>query len=170
MKEFLIFMTVITFVSCATKEPRQLTPQELEDAKKEIKDVSDQIISAADKLDMNAFFKDFSNTPEFIFVGTDGTSYDFQSYVEMSKEFVKPLLASSFILKKTDFRVLSNDLMLNIMSGSWDLTMPGGDHLKFDTYTITCLFKKIDNQWKVIFMHESASPPVETPKIIEEGK
>ena len=170
MKKILIFMTVITFVSCTSKEPKQMTAEELDLAKKEIKNICDQLFSAVNKLDMDAFFKDFSNSPEFLFIGTDGKSYDFQSYVDMSKEFVKPLSESSFILNKSDFRVLSNDLMLYINSGTWDLAFPTGDHIKFDTYTINCLFKKIENQWKIIFLQESASPAVEIPKEVKEEK
>ena len=147
-----------------------MTPQELEGVKKEIKVICDQMLAAVNKLDLDVFFKDFSNSPEFLFVGTDGKSFDFQSYVEMSKEYIKPLSASSFILNKTDFRVLSNDLMLNIMNGTWDLTLPDGNHVIFDTYTITYLLKKIDNQWKVIFVQESASPAVEGPSAVEKGK
>jgi len=170
MKKILIFMTVITFVSCTSKEPKQMTAQELDGAKKEIKNISDQMLAAIDKLDLDAFFKDFSNSAEFLFIGTDGKSYDFQSYVDISNEYIKPFSASRFILNKSDFRFLSNDLMLYIISGTWDLTFTTGDQMKFDTYTINCLFKKIENQWKVIFLQESASPATEIPKAVKEEK
>jgi hypothetical protein len=41
------------------------------------------------------------------------------------------------------------------------MTMKTGEKLKIDKFGITFIFTRIDNQWKVIYQHSSALPPVQ---------
>lgn len=92
---------------------------------------------------------------------TDGAMYDYQAAKKSSAEFLKSFPSARFKTVKDEFRFLSNDLVLYAWNGKCVMTLPTGIHLKIDSYAVTYLFRRIDNSWKIVFSHESASPPVD---------
>jgi ketosteroid isomerase-like protein len=157
----LITLVLFFFFGCAKQEPAQMTPQEQETAKKEIREVVNLIVQAANKMDVEALLQPYSNSPDFILFNTDGSMVDYQGGKNGTAEWFKSLAALKFTTVKDEFRFLPNNIVICAWLAKCEMTLKTGEHSKIDTYGITLVFRKIDNQWKVIYSHESALPPVE---------
>jgi len=55
--------------------------------------------------------------------------------------------------------VIDTNLVVLGWTGNIVAQFKSGDIMKMNNYSITSVFKKIDNKWKVIHSHESALPP-----------
>lgn len=166
MKTNLLITLVLFFLfGCAKQEPAQMTAQEQETAKKEIREVVNLILQAANKMDVEALLQPYSNSPDFILFNTDGSMVDYQGDKNGTVEWFKSLAALKITTVKDEFRFLPNNIVLCAWLGKCEMTLKTGEQQKIDAYGVTLVFRKIDNQWKVIYSHESASPPVqEKPK------
>jgi ketosteroid isomerase-like protein len=157
----LIALLVIIFLGCSKPEPAQLTPQEQEAVKKEIREILNLQILACEKADVDALIQAGLDSPDIIAFMTDGTMQDYQGAKNATAELFKSVASAKFTPVKDDFRFLSNNLVLYAWLGKCEMTFKTGEHSKIDSYGITYLFRKSNNQWKVIHSHESASPPIQ---------
>jgi ketosteroid isomerase-like protein len=157
----LITLALFFFFGCARQEPAQLTPQEQDAAKKEIREVVNLIVQAANKMDLEALMQPYLNSPDFIVCNTDGSMGDYQGAKNGAAETFKSLAALKYTTVKEEFRFLPNNIVICAWLGTCEMTLKTGEHSKIDTYAVTFVFRKIDNQWKVIYSHESALPPVQ---------
>ena len=55
--------------------------------------------------------------------------------------------------------VIDTNLVIIGWTGNIIAQFKSGDIMKMNNYSITSVFKKIDNKWKVFHSHESALPP-----------
>ena len=68
-----ITLSLFLFSVCASQEPVQMTPQDQENAKKEIREVVRVIFGNLEKMDVEALFQSYSNSSNLIFFTTDGS-------------------------------------------------------------------------------------------------
>ena len=71
------------------------------------------------------------------------------------------LAALKFAAVKEEFRFLPNNVVICAWLSKCEMTLKTGELSKFDTYGVTFVFSKINDHWKDIYSHESASPPVQ---------
>jgi ketosteroid isomerase-like protein len=161
MKTILIISLALFFLSgYARKEPVQMTPQEQETAKKEIRKVVEIIFHSLEKMDVDALFQLYSNSPDFIFFTTDGSMMDLQQAKIHNAAWFKSLSALKVTTIGDDFRFLPGNIVICGWIGKFDMTLGSGEQLKINKFGITFIFRKIENHWKVIYQHSSALPPV----------
>ena len=162
MKPTLVIgLGLFMLVGCGRQEPAQMTPQEQDVAKKEINEVLDQQLQAASKLDADALMQSYWNSPDFILLTTTGSMADYQQTKTGTAEMYKSLNALKFTPIKNEFRFLPGNVVICAWLGKCDVTFKTEDRATIDSYAITFVFRKLDNQWKIIYSHESASPPAE---------
>ncbi len=158
MKPTLVMgLALFMLVGCGRQEPPQMTPQEQDVAKKEITQVLDQQLQAASKLDAEALLQSYANSPDFILLTTAGSMVDYQGTKNGTAEMYKSLAALKFTTTKNEFRFLPGNIVICAWLGKCDVTFKTGEQATIDSYAITFVFKKLDNQWKIIYSHESAS-------------
>lgn len=161
MKTILIISLALFFLSgYARKEPVQMTPQEQEIAKKEIRKVVEIIFQSLEKMDVEALFQSYSNSPDFIFFTTDGSMIGFQQAKNHHATWFKSLSTLKVTPIVDDFRFLAGNIVICSWIGKFDMALGSGEQLKINKFGITFIFSKIDNHWKVIYQHSSALPPV----------
>jgi uncharacterized protein (TIGR02246 family) len=156
----LVTLTLAFFFGCAPQEPAQMTPQGQESAKKEIREVIDRLLQAADALDAEALLSSYWNSPDFILLTTQGSMVDYQGAKAGFAGMYQVLTALKFTTFKDEFRFISENTVLCAWTGKCDATYKTGERATIETYAFTFVFKKLDDQWKVVYSHESASPPV----------
>jgi hypothetical protein len=66
----------------------------------------------------------------------------------------------SFTTVKEDFKFLSKDLIMCTWTGNNEFELKTGEKMKIDPYVGSMLFSKKDNEWKIIYAHESSAQPV----------
>jgi len=157
----LIGLALFLLFGCGRQEPAQMTSQEQDVAKKEISEVLDQQLQNAGKLDAEALLQSYSNSPDFILLTAVGSMVDYQGAKNGTAEMYKSLTSLKFTTIKNEFRFLPGNVVICAWLGKCDVVFKTGESATIDSYAITFVFQKLDNQWKIIYSHESASPPAE---------
>jgi len=162
MKPTLLIVLVLSLLSgCAKQEPAQLSPQEQDAAKKEIREASNQILTATSNLDVDALLQPYWNSPDFVFVSAQGTAVDYQTAKNGTAELFKTVSAMKYTTVKDEFRFLTANTVLYTWLGKCECVFKTGEQAKIDSYAISFVFRKMGDSWKIIYAHESASPPTE---------
>jgi hypothetical protein len=154
MKRLLV-LAAIFVAGCTQQQSDQLSPQQIDQIKNEVKAVGDSIIAKAEKGDPG--WQDYySDVPEWVMLNADGSRWDYQT-------FKKVLLDSSYVSYKwtttrQDFMVITKDLVLCVWAAKDETLMKSGEKVTYDPHAYTMLFKKIAGQWKVFYSHDSGTP------------
>jgi hypothetical protein len=166
----LTLTTSLFFVGCnnsdkstpATTEQTvsTLTASEKQEIEKEISARLDEVIAGAKKLDVEAAAKPYSNDPDFKIVNPDGTVTDFPTMKNSQKEGFKGLDSMNFHTTKTEYTFLTKDIVICTWIGNNDFQLKSGDKMKIDPYVGTLVFVKKNNEWKIIYAHETTGQPV----------
>ncbi len=161
----LITLALFSLKGNASQEPVQMTPQEQENAKKEIREAVNVIFRNLEKMDAEALFQSYSNSSDFMFFTTDGSMAGLQEAKNHHAAWFKSLSALKVTTIRDDFRFLPGNIVICGWQGKFEMTTGSGQQLKIDKFAITFIFSKTDNHWMVIHQHSSALPPVpEVPK------
>ena len=162
--KLLITLVLFFFFSCAKQELLQMSPQQQETEKKEIKNVINQIFQNLEKLDAEAAFQPYLNTPDFILFTVQGSMADYQGAKNGHAAWFKTLTSIKVTTLKEEFRFLPDNLVIYPWLGKFEMTPKSGEQLAVN-FGVTMIFRKIDNQWKVIYQQTAQVPPVqERPK------
>ena len=155
-----ITLSLFFFSVCASQESIQMTPQEQETAKKDIREAVRVIFQNIEKMDVEALFQSYSNSSDLIFFTTDGSKTGLQEAKNHHAAWFKSLSSLKVTTITDDFRFLPGNIVICSWLGKFEMTLGSGEQLKINKFGITFIFSKIDNQWKVIYQHSSALPPV----------
>ena len=161
---FTIFISVMIF-SCKNVEAKkevsliktEITSAEKEEAKKAIITQIDTIIAGALRLDANAALKPYADEKDFMIVTPEG---QIQNYAEMQKyqqQSMEQAKSMQFETVKHDFTFLEKDLVICTWSGINEFEMKTGEKFRIDPYVGTMIFRKINDDWKIIYAHETAN-------------
>ena len=166
MKANLILTVLLfMFIGCKAQGPERMTSQQQETIKKEIREAVTTIFRNLEKMDADALFESYSNSLDFVFFTSDGSMADFQSAKNHHIAWFKSLSSLKVTPVKDEFLFLSDKEVVCSWLGKFEMTLSAGPTLQFDKFGITFIFKKLDNHWKVIHQHSSASSPAkDNPK------
>ncbi len=159
----LLALLVSLFLTACQTESGEMTPQEQETAKKEISARIEEIVQGANRLDVEAALKPYSSAADFLIVSPDGSTADYQTMKNAQTAFFGQAVSNTFKTEKEDFRFLSKTLVLCTWQGSNTFALKSGERGKIEHYTGSMLFSKINNEWTIIYAHESASAPIQAP-------
>ena len=152
-----LVLALLFFFGCTKQEPMQMTPQKKETAKKEIKEAVNVIFQGLEKLDAEAAFKPYLNTPDFILFTVYGTMVDYQGAINGHAAWFKTLASIKVTTTKEEFRFLPDNLVIYPWFGKFEMTLKSGEQVTVD-FGVTMIFRKIDDQWKVIYQQTSQVP------------
>ncbi len=159
-KNLFIILVLFLFSGWSNQEATQMNLQEQETAKKEIREVVNVIFQSLEKMDVEALFQSYSDSADFILIATDGTMADYQVAKKHHAMWFKSLSSLKITPVKDEFKFLADNNVICSWQGKFEMSLKTGGKLKIDNFGITFIFNKIDNQWKVIYQHSSALPPV----------
>lgn len=158
MKTNLFFMlALILLFGCIKQEPTKMTLKEQETAKKEIKEVVSLIIKGLEKLDAEAAFQPYSKNNDFILFTVYGTMADYQTAKNEHAVWFSTLSSIKVTTLKEEFRFLPDNSVIYPWLGKFEMTLKTGEQVKVD-FGVTMIFRKINNQWIVIYQHTSQVP------------
>ena len=139
----------------------EMTADEKENAKKEISDVGKFVLENAAKLDVETALKPYSNDPEFLLINPDGSYSDYGKMKETNIEAFKQLSSFKQTTLKEEYRFLTKKDVLYTWYGKNEIQLKTGEKITNESYIGTMLFKKINNDWTIVYAHESASPSIQ---------
>jgi len=139
---------------CTPQQSDQLTQQQKDQIKAEVKAVGDSIIARIDKLDLG-WLDYFADSPDWGMVNADGSRWDYQTTMKSVPDFFKTMTAYKWTTTRQDFIILTKDIVICGWDGKDETIMNTGDKLTYDPHAMTIVFKKIAGQWKAIYSHDS---------------
>jgi len=178
MKTNIIFTTLLFCIfGCTSKQNDQLTQQQKDQISKEIKVVVDSIFARVEKLDVK-WLDYYADSPDWGMVNADGTRWDYQTTKKVQPDFFNSVISYKWTTTHETFLFLTKDIAiysldgkdetilksndkliankpLNSLFGKDDTSLKLGDIIIYDPHAYTLVFKKIKDQWKVIYSHDS---------------
>jgi hypothetical protein len=136
-----------------------LSNQEKELITGEIKAAVQSLIRGCETLDMDLAFEVFEDSPEFLMMGTDGSLCDYDTYVKNNVEYL--VACSSFKLTtfNEEIRILNCETAVFSWTYQAEATLLNGDKDIVENAGASFIFNKVDDKWKVVYYHESSTPP-----------
>lgn len=182
MKAKFLFTILMLFilVGCASKQNDQLTQQQKDQIKKEIKAVGDSIMSKIERLDAR-WVDYYLDSPDWGMVNADGSRWDFQTFKNVQPDFFNSIISWKWTTTHQDFIFITKDIVicawdgkdetilksgdkitadsvLNRLYVKDETILKSGDKITYDPHAYTIVFKKVKGQWKVIYQHDSGIP------------
>lgn len=152
-----IFLSFLFLFGCVNQKSTEMTPQEKEIAKKEIKDVVSSITQGLEKLDAEDAFKPCLNKSDFILFTVYGAMVDYQGAKNEHAAWFKSLASIKVTTLKEEFRFLSDNIVIYPWLGKFEMTQKTGEQVAVD-FGVTMILRKIDNEWIVIYQQTSQVP------------
>jgi len=126
---------------------------------REIRTAISTLITGCETLDMDLAFQAFSDTPDSLMMGTDGSLCDYRTYVNSNVDYL--MTCSSFKLTKfrDEIGILSPDLAVFSWAYGAEATLESGEKDIVEKAGASFVFSKVEDEWKVVYYHESSLPP-----------
>ena len=157
---------LLFFLGCTSQQSDQLTQQQKEQIKKEIKAVSDSIIAKFERLDaLGCFQIYYADSPDWGMVNADGSRWDFQYSKKVTPDFFNSVKSWKWTTTHQDLIYVTKEFVICAWDGKDETIMKSGDKITFDPHAYTMVFKKIAGQWKVIYSHDSGIPVTQKPDL-----
>ena len=125
----------------------------------EINAIIATLIRGCETLDMDMAFGMFSDSSDFIMMGTDGTQCDHNTYVQNNIAYLNDCSAFELTTFNGQTRVLDQNTAVYAWSYQAKATLKTGDIDMVDKAGATFVFHKLHNEWKVVYYHEASVPP-----------
>jgi hypothetical protein len=154
-KSIFIAALFISFVGCTSRQSEQLTQEQKDQIKKEVKVTLDSIIAKFERLDVDGALQYYS--PELVVVA-DSSIMDYQTTKKGWTDLFASVATANWTMSHSEFVVLTNDIVLSAWVGKVNVVLKSGDKLTIDPHSCTDVFRKSGGQWKNIYEHSSGVP------------
>jgi hypothetical protein len=156
MKAHLLLPTLFFLCfSCTLPKTEQLSPQLKLQIQSEVEAVADSIWAKWVQLDPEAAFQYYSDSPGWLSINSQGSSYDLTAYRRLASDFKKSATAYKWTTLRRDFNVLSEDIAICDWIGKDEATWKSGDKAVCDPHAYTLIFKKMSAGWRLAYSHDS---------------
>jgi len=142
-----------------------MTEAENHEIEKSVKGIFDKMTEYSEGAQSDLFLSYYDNSPTFLHFSGDGKMRNYEEFKKVCTEYYNSLKEQKIITIQEKINVIDTNLVVLGWTGNIIAQFKSGDTMKMNDYSITSLFKKIDNKWKVIHSHESSLPP----EIIKNG-
>lgn len=152
-----LFITVIIFglCTCTGKNQSSIPQTEKEKIVNEVELVINSYFDGCRNLDANKAFKDlFSNTPDFIYIGIDGSFMKYNELYTIANQIFSAYQKAEFIIHDTKIRVISPSVALASVNFTDSFYSPEAKET-YPNCGATFVLNKKDDKWKIIHFHES---------------
>ena len=145
-------------LGCNPQQGGQLTEQEKNQVKSEVKVVCDSITAKFERLDGEGAMQYYSDSPDWLCCFADGSRLDFQAFKKGESDLKSSITSWKWTTTSQDFIFLAKDIVLCAWDGKDDAILKSGDKITHDPHAYTMIFRNIAGQWKVIYFHDSGIP------------
>ena len=126
---------------------------------KEVKTIFDELSKYSEEGQLNPFLSCYHNSPAFLHFSADGKMRNYEEFKKICGEYYTALKQQKLSTITEKFNVIDTNLVIVGWTGNITAQFKNGDSMIMKDYSITNVFKKIDDKWKIIHSHESSLPP-----------
>jgi len=153
---FILACTIL--MSCSIHNSDKMTETETHDIVKNVKDIFDKMTEYSEGAQSDLFLSHYDNSPTFLHFSGDGKMRNYEEFKKACTEYYKGLKEQKIMTIREKIHVVDTNLAVLGWTGDIVAQLKSGDIMKMNNYSISSVFKKIDNKWKVIHSHESSLP------------
>ena len=135
-----------------------MTKTENEKIKNELHSALDTLITGCETFDMQQAFEIFSDSSDFLMMGTDGTLCDFQTYRKNNIDYLTACESFKLETFRKEVRVLSKEMAVLSWAYGVRAKLKTGEVDLIDNAGASFVFQKIQDEWKVVYYHEASVP------------
>lgn len=140
-----------------------LTILEKESIEAEIKKIIEGLILGCETLNFDMAFGMFSDTPDFLMIGTDGTQCSYDQYLKNNIDYMSTCSAFKLTTFNGEVRILDRETVIYSWAYGVQAELKTGEKDIIDKAGASFVFRKINNEWKVVYYHEASLPPRRIP-------
>jgi hypothetical protein len=129
-----------------------------------LKGAINTLIVGCEALDMEMAFGMFANSPDFLMMGTDGSLFNYQAYLNNNIKYLKTCSDFKITTRKEEIRILNRDMAIFAWSYRAEATLTTGEQDIFENAGASFVFRRVDDDWRVVYYHESSLPPLRVSK------
>jgi ketosteroid isomerase-like protein len=125
----------------------------------EIKIAYDRLTGHSAQADVGQFLRYYQDCPEFTHVSGEGRMSSHAEFERLCSAYYNALERQSIDTLQQRIDVLDAHIAVVAWTGNIRAALKNGDVILMTNYSVTSVFRKIDNAWKIIHAHESCPPP-----------
>ena len=163
MKKLTFLLIPILLFSCAGKSGNSMSNEKKKSLYEVIQPVIAQIREGAARADSKQMLEVFSATEDFQFIATSGEVLTYPAFKEMITQFYRTITGEMLSKGAEKYTYIDENSFLWTYAGAVTVVFKNGKKIKYDPFGATFLFKKINDQWKAIFLQESGQ---ESPQVV----
>jgi len=158
-KQTFLFPILLLLNACSTTNQKE--PQSMNNTKiiAEVKKAADALSTYSASSQLDSLLACYADVKDFRAFSADGIMRNFDEFRKIATGFYDSVSRQQVSTIREDFSVIDSNLVIVSWLGNIDAFFKNGNTMKMKNYGVTFVFKKIDNQWKVIHSHESSLPP-----------
>lgn len=138
---------------------QSLTIAEKEQIQQEIKAAINTLILGCENLDMDLAFSMFANSPDFLMMGTDGTLCDYQTYLKNNIDYLMTCTSFKLTTYREEIRIIDPEIAIYSWAYGAEAILKTGEQDIVENAGASFVFEKKNRVWKVVYYHESSTPP-----------
>jgi hypothetical protein len=144
---------LIACISCGTNN-KPVSDAQKEKIKGEVKEVVNTIVKNGEEANFDILSGLFHNSPDFV-ASFNGNPFTYQQFVDMGKSLFSTLINQEGTILDEKYIVLDNSTVLFTANSKWLMNFKDGHAILEDPWAMQYVFKKVDNEWKIISFNES---------------
>ncbi len=129
----------------------------------ELDEILAALIAGCEALDLEAAFRRFTRSPEFLMLGSDGSACDFATFFANNRVYLKTCSRFRLTTLTKTIRVFERDLALLAWTYRAEATLKTGETEIVERAAASFVFRRVIAAWQVVFYHESGLPPARVP-------
>ena len=159
LRLFLIIGIALLF-SCTNNSTNEaLSNEEKLKITSEVDSLLKIVTSAYSARDMNSAFRFYDQSENFRYVGLNASMFDLNTLKSITSEtYEKQFSEYKMDIVKREIVVYDNDLANSIITYNLDFTLTTNEKFRYENVIASILWRKINNEWRVIFQSESGLP------------
>jgi len=162
MNRSLAFIIIAILLGCSSKAPKPLTNKENAEIIEAVTQTAHAITDACNQINFLNFKDFFMESPDYIAVTPSGSILNYNQYMKGEKDFFESVSTLQLTVINESVKVLENTLAVYTVQLKVIAILKTGEKLTYANNVYSEIYKKIDNQWKIIFIQEAGQPPVKT--------
>ncbi len=156
----LVGVLLLSLPGCTSAPGDELTQQQKDQVKIEVKEVCDSITARLARVD-EGWLDYYSDSPDLQTVNADGSRWDYQTLKEFVPEWARSVTSFRWTTTRQDFIFITRDVVLCAWDGNDETVLKSGDKITFKPHAYTMVFRKIAGRWKMVYSHDSGVPVTE---------
>jgi hypothetical protein len=162
MNRIFTLMIIAALSGCSTKMPRPLNDNEKAEITDAVINSAHAITEACNQINFLNFKNFFIESPEFLTITPGGSHLDYSKYMKGERDFFESVSTLQLTILNENVIALEKTVAVYTVRLKVIAVLKTGKTLTYENNVYSEVYKKTDNQWRIIFIQEAGQPPVTT--------